>query len=63
MAVVDAFEAMIQGRPYKKTLTIDEAVGELRKNSGTQFDPKIVQSFCELAKLKKFRNYLRLIEK
>ncbi len=63
MAVVDAFEAMILGRPYKDTLSVDEALGELKRNSGTQFDPKVVWVFCELSKQKKFRNYLSLIKR
>ena len=63
MAVVDAFEAMIRGRPYKRTLLIGEALQELRRHSGTQFDPEVVEVFCELSKQKKFRNYLSNIKK
>ena len=63
MAVVDAFEAMVLGRPYKDTLSIDEALNELRRNSGTQFDPRVVVAFCDLSKRKKFRNYLSLIKR
>lgn len=62
MAVVDAFEAMIRGRPYKRTLSIAEAMDELKRNSGTQFDPKVVDAFCELARQKNFRNFLSLIK-
>ncbi|MCR4338201.1 MAG: HD domain-containing protein [Candidatus Omnitrophica bacterium] len=61
MAVVDAFEAMAHGRPYKQRLTMAEAVQELKKHSGTQFDPKVVQSFCNLYRQRRFRNYLRKI--
>ncbi len=63
MAVLDAFEAMTRGRPYKKKLSVDEAIDELKRNSGTQFDPKVVDSLCELAQQKKFRNFLSLISK
>ena len=63
MAVVDAFEAMVLGRPYKKTLSMEEAINELKSNSGTQFDPKIVLAFCELSKQKKFRKYLSLMKR
>ncbi len=59
LAVVDAFEAMIQGRPYRRPLTIQEALRELCDNSGTQFDPKVIKCFQELYQQKKFRNYLR----
>lgn len=58
MSVVDAFEAMIGRRPYKKSLSISEATEELKQNSGTQFDPKIIKAFCRLCTQKIFRNYL-----
>lgn len=61
MAVVDAFEAMCRGRPYKKTLSIKEALEELKQNSGTQFDPKVIKAFIDLSKEKKFRKYLSSI--
>ncbi len=48
MSVVEAFEAMIADRPYKKSMTISQAVKEIKKNKGTQFDPKIVKIFLEL---------------
>lgn len=43
LAVADAFEAMISERPYKKALSKKEAIEELKRCSGTQFDPKIVE--------------------
>ncbi len=61
MAVVDAFEAMIEERPYRTARTIIEAIEELQRNSGTQFDPKVVEAFCDLSKQKKFRKYLSLM--
>jgi response regulator RpfG family c-di-GMP phosphodiesterase len=60
MAVVIAFEAMTGERPYKKRLSVAEAIEELKCNSGTQFDPKVVNAFVRLSKLKKFRKYLSL---
>lgn len=63
MSVIDAFEAMTRERPYKNRLTIDEAIIELKINSGTQFDPKVVAVFVELAQQKKFKNYLRSASK
>ncbi|MCK5214954.1 MAG: HD domain-containing protein [Candidatus Omnitrophica bacterium] len=62
MAVVDAFEAMTRGRPYRQQLSIAEAISELMKNSGTQFDPKVVAAFQALSKRKKFRNCLSKIK-
>ncbi|MFC1703406.1 HD domain-containing phosphohydrolase [Candidatus Omnitrophota bacterium] len=59
MSVADAFEAMMAQRPYRKNLiTIKEAIEEIKKNSGTQFDPKVVNAFLELTKEKKFKKYL-----
>lgn len=48
LAVADAFEAMTSERPYRKALTPDEALAELRRSSGTQFDPQIVDVFCKI---------------
>jgi len=46
--VADAFDAMLSDRPYRKGLTVDEAVAELEVGRGTEFDPKIVDVFLEL---------------
>lgn len=45
ISVVDAYDVMMTGRPYKKALNKAEAISELRKYSGTQFDPKVVEVF------------------
>ncbi len=45
LSVLDAFEAMVFGRPYKKRLTVKEASKELKKKSGSQFDPEVVEAF------------------
>ncbi len=50
MAVADAFEAMVCKRPYRKVLIVPKAVMEIKKNSGTQFDPKVVEAFLEVIK-------------
>lgn len=51
--VADAYEAMTSDRPYKKALTQKEAVDELKKCRGKQFDPEIVDIFIEKVLLKK----------
>jgi response regulator RpfG family c-di-GMP phosphodiesterase len=61
MAVIDAFEAIVAGRPYKKGLKFSQAIEELKKNRGTQFDPSIVDVFCKLGKETKFRKYLSMM--
>jgi hypothetical protein len=45
VAVVDAYAAMTASRPYRGTLSEDEALGELRRNAGSQFNPAVVQAF------------------
>ncbi len=48
VAVVDAYDAMTHHRPYRQPLSIEEALTELSCGAGTQFDPQIVEFFCEL---------------
>ncbi len=62
IAVVDAVEAMVQGRPYRAAMDITQAAAELKKNSGTQFDPKVVNAFTHLVSQKKFRKLLSLLK-
>ncbi|MBI5101939.1 MAG: HD domain-containing protein [Nitrospirae bacterium] len=45
IAVADAFDAMTSDRPYRKALSAATAVEELRKFSGLQFDPEVVDHF------------------
>lgn len=48
LALVDAFEAMTLGRPYRDSIPESEALAEIRRCSGTQFDPKVVEEFERL---------------
>lgn len=48
VAVADAYHAMIHDRPYKTARDHQDALRELRVNAGTQFDPEIVNLFCQL---------------
>jgi putative nucleotidyltransferase with HDIG domain len=48
LSVADAFDAMLSTRPYKLGLSVDEALSRIQKNSGTQFDPKLVDTFVPL---------------
>jgi putative nucleotidyltransferase with HDIG domain len=45
IAVADAYDAMTSERPYRKAMSRGEAVAELRRCSGTQFDPVVVDAF------------------
>jgi HD-GYP domain-containing protein (c-di-GMP phosphodiesterase class II) len=58
MAVVSAFEAMITKRPYRSVKNIDEAIEEIKRYSGTQFDPKVVNAFLEVIYSKDIRQAL-----
>lgn len=49
-AVADTFDAMTSDRPYRKGLTFNDAIKELRKFSGIQFDKKIVEFFIKALK-------------
>lgn len=46
--VADAFDAMTEERPYRPSLTIYDAVSELQKNAGTQFDPFVVEAWIRV---------------
>ena len=48
ISIADSFDAMIDNRPYKKALTKDEALAEIEKNAGTQFDPELAMIFLRL---------------
>lgn len=45
LAVVDAFDAMISDRPYRRKLSESQAIAALERGSGTQFDRKVVEVF------------------
>ena len=50
LAVADSYDAMTAERPYRKPLKKEEALAELQKNAGTQFDPEVVGVFlsCQI---------------
>ena len=48
VAVADAYHAMVHDRPYSPALSHEEALAELRRSAGTQFDPGVVNVFCEI---------------
>ena len=47
LSVVDAYDAMVSDRPYRKAMPTGAAIAELKRGAGTQFDPKIVTIFLQ----------------
>jgi hypothetical protein len=50
VTAADSYDAMTSARAYRRSLTKEAAMEELKKNSGTQFNPKIVDVFLEVLK-------------
>ena len=48
LAIADAFDAMTSDRPYRNALSREEALAEVERCAGTQFDPKIARVFLEV---------------
>jgi HD-GYP domain-containing protein (c-di-GMP phosphodiesterase class II) len=68
VTVADSFDAMTTDRPYKTRRTFDGVVDDLRRNTGTQFDPVVVAAFCrallkELNGETKERKFLKMLGK
>ena len=49
VSVCDAYDAMTSERPYQRSLTPVDALEELRRCAGTQFDPAVVEAFCRVS--------------
>jgi two-component system, cell cycle response regulator len=50
IAVSAAFVAMMRQRPFSDAITVAEALSELERCAGTQFDPQVVELFCQLVR-------------
>ena len=48
LAIADAYDAMTSLRSYRERLSSQEAINELRRGAGTQFDPVLVEVFCKI---------------
>ncbi|MEL7565544.1 MAG: HD-GYP domain-containing protein [Dehalobacterium sp.] len=48
ISIADAYEAMVSPRPYQKSLSLSESWQEIKNNSGSQFDPKLVQILIKI---------------
>ena len=56
IAIVDSYDVMRNGRPYKRALSKEEALEEIQKNAGTQFDPELALKFVAMMKEKPLLN-------
>ena len=68
VSLADSFDAMTTDRPYKTRRTFDEVIIDLRRNTGSQFDPIVVAAFCrallkELNGETKERRFLKMLGK
>jgi HD-GYP domain-containing protein (c-di-GMP phosphodiesterase class II) len=48
IAIADAFDAMTSARPYREKWPVEKAIEEIKDNSGSQFDPVLVENFIEI---------------
>ncbi len=48
LCIADAFDAMTSSRPYRKAMSVKEALEEIKRCKGTQFDPEIADLFIEI---------------
>jgi two-component system cell cycle response regulator len=51
VAVCDAYGAMTQRRPYSAPLDVDDALSELERHAGTQFDPAVVEALTAIVRM------------
>lgn len=61
VSVVDSFVAMISHRSYRVSLTLEEAVKEIKSNRGTQFDPHVVDCFLGVIKKTEIWSKLKML--
>jgi putative nucleotidyltransferase with HDIG domain len=57
LAIADAFDAMTSDRPYRRALTRAQALAEVERCAGTQFDPEIARIFLEVFGREEERNF------
>ncbi len=49
-ALADSFDAMTNDRPYRRAMTVADAIDEIIRSSGSQFEPDLARAFVELAR-------------
>jgi HD-GYP domain-containing protein (c-di-GMP phosphodiesterase class II) len=48
ISIADAYDTMVGQRPYREPVSSEEALEEMRRYAGTQFDPELVEAFCRV---------------
>jgi len=56
LAVADCYDAITSDRPYVRARSPQVALDELHRNSGTQFDPRVVEAFCAMLEAERERS-------
>lgn len=59
LAVLDAFDAMYFGRPYKNSKSLNDIKKELKTQMDSQFDPKVITAFLKILKHKDIQKFLK----
>jgi HD-GYP domain-containing protein (c-di-GMP phosphodiesterase class II) len=59
MAVASAFNAMVTKRPYRREVDVRSAINEIKRNSGTQFDPRVVNALLKIVKNREVTTLLK----
>ena len=49
-ALADSFDAMTSDRPYRKAMPVSDAIAEITRSSGSQFEPDLADAFVELVR-------------
>lgn len=61
IAVADSYDAMTSDRPYRKAMSISEALAELERCNGSQFDPSVVRAFLKVLESKWWDFFARMV--
>ncbi len=60
VAIADAYDVMLHGRPYQKKVTVDQALQEIQRCAGSQFDPNLAQLFINLIRKESRKSHVEV---